>query len=302
MKRFLQCTHQKVVPTSSLDGKTIEFNLDRFDAANVYLIQETYCEVTIKITKSDGVTLPDTSKLVGPVNNILHSLFEAVRLTINDVPISVSPSNYPYKAYITNCLTYPTNVKSSHLQMQGWYSDLSAHMGPSLSNSGFTERSQLFREQYNARNAFRPNGATFFGRLLHDLVSCETGLPPQTKCKIELDRSDDAFFFMVPSTDDEKYKFQITNMCLFVPVAQLSMPVYQEINSLMTRKNESKPIAIHYRRIEVRPISLPKSKEEYFSDSLFSDADLPCRIIICFVETKNKIGSYSSNPFNFQVV
>jgi hypothetical protein len=297
----LQCTHQKIVPTSSLDGKTIEFNLERFDAANVYLIQETYCEVTIKITKNDGLTLPDTSQLVGPVNNILHSLFEAVRLTINDIPISVSPGNYPYKAYITNCLTYPTIVKSSHLQTQGWYTDLSAHMGPSLSNSGFTERSQLFREKFNARNSYRADGATFFGRLLHDLVSCETGLPPQTKCKIELDRSDDAFFLMVANNDTEKFKFKITNMCLFVPVAQLSMPVFQEINSLMTRKSEPKPISIHYRRIEVRPISLANGKEEYYSDSLFSDADLPCRIIICFVETSSKIGTYSTNPFEFRV-
>jgi hypothetical protein len=37
------------VPTSSIDGKTIEFNLDRYDAANVYVIQETYCEVTVKL-------------------------------------------------------------------------------------------------------------------------------------------------------------------------------------------------------------------------------------------------------------
>ncbi len=268
----------------------------------MYLIQETYCEVTVKITKSDGVSVPNVNNLVGPVNNVLHSLFESVRLTINDVPISVSPGNYPYKAYITNCLTYPTNVKSSHLQMQGWFSDLSAHMEPSLSNTGFSERSQLFREKYNSRNEYRASGTTFFGRLMHDLVACETGLPPQTKCKIELDRSDDAFFLMVPSSDSEKYKFKITAMCLFIPVAQLSMPVFQEINSIMTRKNESKPIAIHYRRIEVRPISLPQSKEEYYSDSLFSDADLPCRIIICFIESSSKTGTYSTNPFNFKVI
>ena len=27
--RFLQCSFQKIMPTSSIDGKTIEFNLDR---------------------------------------------------------------------------------------------------------------------------------------------------------------------------------------------------------------------------------------------------------------------------------
>ena len=61
--RFLQCTYQKFMPSSSIDGRTIEFNLDRYDAANVYLIQDTNVEVTVSITKSDG-SAPDKSKFV----------------------------------------------------------------------------------------------------------------------------------------------------------------------------------------------------------------------------------------------
>lgn len=52
-------------------------------------------------------------------------------------------------------------------------------------------------------------------------------------------------------------------------------------------------------RIEIRPISLPKNKEEYYSESLFQDADLPCRIVVCFVETAHKIGTPTTNPFAF---
>jgi hypothetical protein len=289
------------VPTSSIDGKTIEFNLDRFDAANVYQIQETYCQVTIQILKSDGVSLPDKAKIVAPVNNILHSLFQSVRLTINDIPITVSPDNYPYKAYITNCLTYGPSVKSAQLSCQGWYSDMGNHMGPiSGTNTGFTQRNQLFREQFKDDSPYRRSGATFFGRLMHDLIACETGLPPNTKVKIDLDKSDNAFFLMCPDDDKEEYQFKIKNIVLFVPVAQLSMPVYQELNSILTRKNEPKSIVIHYRRIEVRPISISKDKVNFYSDSLFTDADLPCRIVLCFVKANEKNGTYSSNPFNFQ--
>jgi hypothetical protein len=298
--RFLQCSFQKFVPTSSIDGKTIEFNLDKYDAANVYVIQETYCEVTVKIVKADGTSLPDTSKTVAPINNVLHSLFESVRLTINDVPITVSPGNYPYKAYITNCLTYGPSVKSAQLSCQGWYSDMNNHMGPAPgTNTGFTERNQLFRQNYKAGAPYRPTGTTFFGRLMHDLIACETGLPPNTKVRFDLDKSDNKFFLMCPDDDKEQYQCQIKNIALFVPVAQLSMPVYQEINSILTRKNEPKSIVIHYRRIEVRPISITKDKEDFFSDSLFSDSDLPCRIVICFVDASSKNGSYSKNPFNF---
>ena len=32
---------------------------------------------------------------------------------------------------------------------------------------------------------------------------------------------------------------------------------------------------------------------------MFQDADLPCRIVVCFVETAHKIGTPTSNPFAF---
>ena len=41
-QRFLQVTHQKFVPSSNIDGRTITFLLDRYDAANVILIQVKY--------------------------------------------------------------------------------------------------------------------------------------------------------------------------------------------------------------------------------------------------------------------
>jgi hypothetical protein len=179
--RFLQCTYQKFMPSSSIDGKTIEFNLDRYDAANVYLIQDTNVEVTVSILKSDG-SLPAKGTIsVATTNNILHSLFESVRLTINDMPITVSPNNYPYKAYIANCLTYSSYVKAAQLCCQGWYSDIANHMGPEVNNTGWSERGNLFKKGYDPRGEFKPNGTTLFGRLMHDLVSCETGLPPNTK-------------------------------------------------------------------------------------------------------------------------
>jgi hypothetical protein len=294
--RFLQCTYQKFSPTSNINGKTIEFKLDRYDAANVYLIQDTNIEVTVLITKKDG-TVPDTSKIVAPINNFLHSMFESVRLTINDIPLTVTANNYPYKAYISNCLTYSSFVKAAQLNCQGWYSDLGQHMGPVEVNTGFVERSNLFQKSYDPRSECKGTGTTLIGRLMHDLVSCETGLPPNTKVKIELDRSENSFCLMCQEDDKENYKLKIENISLYIPVAQLAAPVFQEINSIMTRKNNPETIAIHYRRTEVRSFSLGKNKLVFNTDTLFSDSDLPCKIVICFVKSKDKLGDYHTNPF-----
>lgn len=78
--RFLQCTYQKFMPNSNIDAKTIEFNLDRYDVGNVYVIQGTCLEVNCLITKSDG-SLPLTTQKVSTVNNLLHSMFESGKTT-----------------------------------------------------------------------------------------------------------------------------------------------------------------------------------------------------------------------------
>jgi hypothetical protein len=53
-------------------------------------------EVTLKITKSDGRTMPEPSVEVGPVNNVLSSLFESMQMQINDREITESGRDYPY--------------------------------------------------------------------------------------------------------------------------------------------------------------------------------------------------------------
>ena len=52
-------------------------------------------------------------------------------------------------------------------------------MQPESANSGWAERNQLFHENYDKSKPFRKSGLTLFGRLMHELVSCETGVNPK---------------------------------------------------------------------------------------------------------------------------
>ena len=182
--RFLQTSFQKFPPNSSLDAESINFVLNRFEAANVYQIQNTHLEIQIVIHDKNN-TVPAKTVKVAPVNNILHSTFESVTLKINDQTITKSSSNYPYKAYITNTLTYPSFVKVSQLQTEGYYSDLANHMAVTQ-NTGFNQRNQIFRKEDKSDTDYKPEGVRFFGRLQLDLIGCQTGLVPGTKVEIEV--------------------------------------------------------------------------------------------------------------------
>ena len=293
--RFLQVSLQKFPPNSSLDAENIQFNLNRFEAANVYQIQNTHLEVQISIVKKKDGSVPDTAKLVAPVANVLHSLFESVSVKVNDQPITKSASSYPYKAYITSVLTYPAFVKVTQLTTEGFYQDIGGHMDPIETNTGFEERCNIFRKDKKAENPYKSEGVRFFGKLQLDFLGCQSGLPPGTKVDIELVRSKDEFVIMRQKNDSEEYKVKLLSIFLYVPVAQLSVSTFSELERVLT----SKSVAIHYRRIEVRSLSLLKGKEEYNSENLFT-SDCPCRIVICFVQSKNKTGSFDLNPFDFR--
>ena len=191
-------------------------------------------------------------------------------------------------------MTYSTIVKLSQLACEGWYSDTAHHMNADLNNSGFVERNQLFRKNFSVDGEYREEGATFMGRLQTELASANCGIPPSCKIKLELDRTPDEFFLMSLPNDENKYHVKILNIALLVPVAQLSQVVFNQISTLHAKED----VAIHYRRLEVRPFTLNQNSEEFNSNNLFVE-EMPCRITITFIETASKNGRLHKNPFNF---
>ncbi|MBM3937460.1 MAG: hypothetical protein FJ333_02235 [Sphingomonadales bacterium] len=297
-ERYLQYSFQKFPPSCNIDSDTITFDLIKFDAANLYMLNQACLEVKCRILKANG-EFPDKNKKVWIVNNALHSLFSIVRVILNDRPVTKQPDHYPYKAYIATLLTYDALSKNAQLAAQGFYSDISGHMGNTdedyLVNVGSQERVKIFRKGHADDGDYKEEGFKFFGRLHLDFISASCGLPPGTKVRLELVKSPSSFVLMCQPNDNEKYQVKIDACNLYVPIAQVSAPVYSEISSIYAKKS----VALHYRRTEVRPITIPKFKEEFNSDTLFSE-EMPCRLILCFVEEKAKQGDYSKNPFNFQ--
>ena len=57
-----------------------------------------------------------TLEKVGVINNLGHSLWEQIVLTINDTKVMESSNNYAYKAMLETLLSYDADQKSvSHL-------------------------------------------------------------------------------------------------------------------------------------------------------------------------------------------
>ena len=110
-------------PKSALYGNNpLEFEISA--SGDDYIdLSQCYLSLKCKVKNSDGTDLrTQTSDAdgnvtagnqasVGPVNLFLHSLFRQVDVSFNDTLVSTSGDCYAYRAYITDLLSYGTDVK-----------------------------------------------------------------------------------------------------------------------------------------------------------------------------------------------
>ncbi len=92
-------------------------NNEYIDLTNIYL----YVKCSI-VKKSNTSTKLQTSDNVGPINNLLHSLFSQVEVFLNHKSITTT-TNYPYKAYFENTLNFGHESKNTHLSSEFYFKD-----------------------------------------------------------------------------------------------------------------------------------------------------------------------------------
>ena len=299
--RFINCEYRQFNTQTSTESNSSSFTfvLDRLDAPYCYLLEDALIKVNLIITKKDGVTLPDATKNVGPINNVLGSLFEDMRMKINDDELTQSGEYYPYKCYMKKLLTFSEGVKETQLIGQGYYEDQvteAEDIEPGPSNHGWLERCTWFREGINKTTTpYRKGGATFIGTFDHDLTYIGKVMPPKTKISFTLTRSSDDFFLMKDPTDTESYRAIVLKCCLFVKVAKMSDTLFNSLETSFAKE----PIAYQFRKFVVKEITVPVLSREFTTGNLFPDSEIPTKLHFVLVDTDAKCGDQTKNPFNF---
>ena len=105
----------RIAPLSGYETGTLEFNVAPTDEYIDLSETQLYLSCSIRKKVNDKYELLDNNK-VGPINNLLHSLFSQVTLWLNNTQIENSNGSYAYRAYIENLLNYGTGAKTSHLK------------------------------------------------------------------------------------------------------------------------------------------------------------------------------------------
>ena len=108
----------KYYPVSSFlssDTAPIEFEIKGQGDEYVDLSQ-TYLQVLCKFTQDNGNNIVADTDISSPVNNIIHSLFSEIDLSINGKVITPGTDTYPYKAYLEKLLSYEPNTLNTQMK------------------------------------------------------------------------------------------------------------------------------------------------------------------------------------------
>lgn len=305
--------------SSTLQSETAPIEFDIQGQGDEYIdLSQTYVQIVCKFTKDDGTALTGDNTSVTPVNNIIHSLFSEIDVTLNGKIISPGTDTYPYKAYLEKLLSYrPKTLETQMKACSLWEKDTAGHMDDALTTAPTQTKTQFNvvddKVTINAAQLGFPLPAdgeneglrkrrdaienskkiTLIDRLYVDLIQHDRFIPNGVDIRLRFNRAKPAFHLMAHAGSSGK--ISILSMLLWVRKVKPTATVLNAINERLNSETAKFPL----RRVEVKTFTIPQGTQSKITDHLFQ-GQMPKRIVLGFVENAAFNGDLTKNPFNFK--
>lgn len=305
--------------SSTLQSETAPIEFDIQGQGDEYIdLSQTYVQIVCKFTKDDGTALTGANTSVTPVNNIIHSLFSEIDVTLNGKIITPGTDTYPYKAYLEKLLSYrPKTLETQMKACSLWEKDTAGHMDDALTTAPTQTKTQFNvvddKVTVNAAQLGFPLPAdgeneglrkrrdaienskkiTLIDRLYVDLFQQDRFIPNGVDIRLRFNRAKPAFHLMAHAGSSGK--ISILSMLLWVRKVKPTATVLNAINERLNSETVKFPL----RRVEVKTFTIPQGTQSKITDHLFQ-GQMPKRIVLGFVENAAFNGDLTKNPFNFK--
>lgn len=256
------------------------------DSQHYLDLSASYFQLGIKVTKSDGVDLDDTTA-IALINLIGQTIFSQLDVHLNDVLIPDASNLYHYRAMFETLLSYGTEAKKFQLTMALYYEDTAGTMNTLADNNiGFKNR-----------KAFSAKSRTIqlIGRFHSDMFFQNQYLLNGVDLRIKLLRNTDTLVLMAATNSD--FKVKIENASLFIRKVKINNGIY--LKHLESLDKQLRPAIYPIRRVHMKTFRISTGSLSYNEDNIFNGV-LPKRIIMGFVSAERFEGTYVKNPFNFE--
>ena len=211
---------------------------------------ESYYEVKVQITQSNGGTLPGqtTNASYGFVNQIASSIFSSVNVKLNEQSISDSFGTYAYLSHIQALLSYSEASRKTRLRLQGYVDDVN----PSSINADRSATVTGFKTR--AGWSSQSKIVTLLAPIYHEFFSQGRALIPLVPMQLEFTRASNAFA-LLSNVANCDYVFKIKSMKLHMKRIKIIPSLKLELE----RKIESKPAKYPLLQCSVKPFFVDAS-------------------------------------------
>ena len=314
-----------VSSTLSSDTAPIEFEIKGQGDEYVDLSQ-TYVQLLCKFTKDNGTNLTGDHSVSTPVNNIVHSLFSEIDLSLNGKVITPGTATYPYKAYLEKLLSYEPNTLNTQMKACTlWQKDTPSYMdNVGLADRVFTQvkfpvtakvgggkdETEVIIDEPVGEAELPPGSQNeglrkrhgwvagshkivLLDRLHLDLFQQEKFIPNGVDIRLRFNRTKSNFYMMTAANSSGKV--QILSMLMWVRKVRPTPTVLNTINQRLSTEKAKYPL----RRVEVKTFTISAGTQSKIEDHLFQ-GQKPKRIVVGLVANDAFNGEPTKNPFHFQ--
>ncbi|XP_055338440.1 uncharacterized protein F54H12.2-like [Paramacrobiotus metropolitanus] len=279
-----------------------------FDSANdiVFTIAPSLSELVsladirfkcdLHVTNKDGADLKD-SDCLAPINNILHSLFQSVTVSIGGRNVTDTSTLYHYRAYLESLLGFTDQAQKSQLTLSGFALDNNWEKKPGHVTSADAAKVNRFcSDGANKRRDWLQNmkPLQLSGKLHCDLFQQEKPLLPGVELTIKLVRNKNEVVFVADSDSNAPKAVAIRNPRLQVRKFEPSPDYF----TAMSKQLLSNTVKYHIERVVMREHTLILGQQQAVWSNIVM-GQLPKIMIFGLVPSRSFAGEYASSPFNF---
>ncbi|KAL3109570.1 hypothetical protein niasHT_011208 [Heterodera trifolii] len=251
------------------------------DLSRIYL----YLELSIEKPGANDkwVAIDDADTSVSAIQGIGQTFVQQLKVTVGNTEVYDSGNLYPFKAYITNELSFPINAKKNFLGSTGYYHTVNQD---DSTDEGFKERCKIFKGGKNAQ---------FLSRLDFDLGNQELYLLNNLDLLFTIYKAKDVFLLQTLKANDlTKYRLTVHDVKIYAKMVE----VQPSLNMTLYKTLEKQPATYAVRKTEIKSSFISVGRYE-FEYNVFS-ATIPRRVTIALVGNSAFHGDYKLSPFMFE--
>ena len=246
-----------------------------------------------------------------PVNGMGYTLFNNVKVALNNVPIDSGSVLYPYRGDFETRLFNDMNVKDGSSLLMGFDEEVVPFddVGDVVANFPWQEVGEGDRNPdglpHSALNrrykrSCQSKSVFLITPIFSEIFDQDKWLPPKTKLFISLEQNKPAFSLLSKheGANDDTYRIEVLNCDLFMKIVEMDNMVDKEIENVTFQGNS---MLYPLRRVKMEQHRISANMRDLsVTNILLGETELPRKIFITFVRHDACNGDITKDPFNYQ--